>query len=287
MKHSAILMIATLAMAGCNSSEEVIYPDGDDSSLAVEVIDYNPAPGQFVNVLPEWTEGMTAADMCRAVEKSFAEGREVTLGAWGGSLTVRLLQPIDGNARIKVLGNAITTGSEPGFVYVMADTNGNGKPDDGDWLLVRPENYDLAKQVTATYSRPADNATDEQYIAWTCSDGTAGYLNRVVQYHTQPFFPCWNNAERLTFSGLRLPDNGHFDESKMMYILDPVIGTADSFLNYSANAILDLGDLVDLSGRPATTARVDFIKVVTGVLQANGPLGECSTEVCGFEIVTP
>ena len=27
----------------------------------------------------------------------------------------------------------------------------------------------------------------------------------------------------------------------------------------------------------------DFIKIYTGILQANGPLGECSTEIAGVE----
>ncbi|MCH5245476.1 MAG: hypothetical protein J1E84_03350 [Muribaculaceae bacterium] len=289
MKRLWILPAVGVVLSGCNSGSGEPIPDVDETSekkMEVEVVDYSPAPGQFVNVLPEWVAGMTADDMCRAVEASLKAGHDVTLGAWGGSLTVRLINPLvnrQGDNYFKVLGNAITTSAEPGLVYVMDDKNGNGKADDGEWLLIRPATFGLAEQVTTTYSSPTADATDENYIGWRCSDGSNGYLNRVSSYHSQPFFPCWIDGDELTFSGLRLPDNGHYDPESMMYILDPIGGTADSYPNSRIDGVLCLDNVIDKHGNRAEIAKVDFIKVVTGVLQANGPLGECSTEVCGFE----
>lgn len=289
MKKIWILMAAGVSLAGCNSGSGDPILDEEQSfekTIEIEVVDYSPAPGQFVNELPKWEAGMTAEDMCHAVEMSLKDGREVTLGAWGGSLTVRLVSPLvnrKGDNYFKVLGNAITTSAEPGLVYVMEDKNGNGKPDDGDWLLICPATFTKAAQVSATYSRPTDDSTDDNYIAWTCSDGTNGYLNRVSSYHTQPFFPCWIDSEQMSFSGLRLPDNGRFDQESFLYILDPVAGTADSYPNSSLDSVLSLDNVIDRSGNQAEIRNVDFIKVVTGVLQANGPLGECSTEIRGFE----
>ena len=49
------------------------------------VIDYVPAPGQFVNVLPEWEDGDDSeAVAAKALQYMTEEGYYISLGAWGG-----------------------------------------------------------------------------------------------------------------------------------------------------------------------------------------------------------
>ena len=45
----------------------------------------------------------------------------------------------------------------------------------------------------------------------------------------------------------------------------------------------DIDNAIDANGNNVKLASIDFIKIYTGVLQANGPLGECSTEVAAIE----
>ena len=53
------------------------------------VIDFVPAPGQFVNAIPEWEEGDDADAMAEKAYCYTAEdGSMVSLGAWGGYITV-------------------------------------------------------------------------------------------------------------------------------------------------------------------------------------------------------
>ena len=53
------------------------------------VIDYSPAPGQFVNLLPEWEEGDDAAAMAaKALQAMTIDESIISLGGWGGSVTV-------------------------------------------------------------------------------------------------------------------------------------------------------------------------------------------------------
>ena len=53
------------------------------------VIDYVPAPGQFVNELPEWEDGDDSEAMAaKALQYMTEEGYYISLGAWGGYVTV-------------------------------------------------------------------------------------------------------------------------------------------------------------------------------------------------------
>lgn len=278
-----------LALVGCNKSEDINPGSTNDATGRVEfeVIDYSPAPGQFINELPVWEQWMTADDIRAEADNELKAGRVISLGAWGGSVTLRLQKSwliTPEKNQFKVCGNAISTGAEPGLVYVMEDINGNQLPDDGEWLLIAPDNLNQAINVTVTYFRPATNATDERYIRWQASDGTTGYIQHIPAHHAQPYFPQWLTADEITFTGLRLPDNGHFDTNRGIYILEPIAGTADSYPNSSSDAWLNVERAVDCNGNRVELKQIDFIKIVTGVLQTNGTLGECSTEVSGIEI---
>lgn len=60
------------------------------------VDEYVPAPGQFVNTLPEYEEGNTAFDMVQKCTDALADNRRglVTLGAYGGYITFHFDHPV-------------------------------------------------------------------------------------------------------------------------------------------------------------------------------------------------
>lgn len=284
--------------------EEVAY-----SPYITRVYEYRPAPGQFVNELPKYTEGDTEETMRQKAEDCLAynAGTMVSLGGYGGYIVVGFDHTIvnrPGECDFKVLGNAFySTGSsaaasggscEPGIVMVSVDVNGNGLPDD-EWYELAGSEYhkeETVKNYGITYYRPDENKTpvpgtdpsitDSTYVRWTDNQGGEGYLSKLT-YHKQAYYPQWLSGETLSFQGTRLADNA-IDESGdgsyyVLYAYD--WGYADNHPNDSEKSNFNIDWAVDAEGNPVNLSGIDFIKIYTGVNQFNGWLGECSTEVAG------
>jgi hypothetical protein len=107
------------------------------------VDEYRPAPGQFVNDVPEYEEGDTEQDMIRKCTENLADNERhlVALGGWGGYITFHFdhsIANVPGERDFAVWGNAyqemknLVFGgmNEAGVVMVSQDVNGNGQPDD-------------------------------------------------------------------------------------------------------------------------------------------------------------
>lgn len=275
----------------------VVAVAGAASPVHNRVIDFVPAPGQFVNALPEWEEGDDAAAMA---EKAYAymveDGSMVSLGAWGGYVTVGFETTIvnaAGKRDIYIEGNAFNAGSsasgassEPGVVLVAYDINGNGVPDDNEWFEIAGSEYaNSVSGYEVVYERPA---SDDDDISWTDNQGNSGYVYRN-QFHSQPYWPQWL-ADRgtLAFKGTRLPDNGadQGTSDNPYYVLEPFDwGYADNLPNidggeYNEGAKIDIDWAIDRNGNAVKMPGVDFVRIYTGVNQANGWIGENSTEVC-------
>ena len=308
MKLRNIALLSLLAILSACGSDEPTPPEPTPptpvepviSTAEIDVIDYSPAPGQFINELPPYVEGNTAADMTTKADNYLKTGNMVCLGSWGGNITIRLKQPItrvEGKPSFRVLGNAFysdgstTTpkygSSEPGVILVMTDKNGNGQPDDGEWLeIAGSETANSKSPYTVTYTRPDIEPEDpdvEEYIAWSATNGDHGYIPKN-QYHVQAYYPKWVAAKTLTFTGRRLPDNGRQDEETGYYELRCFdYGYADAHPNTVDESLIYLDWAVDSKGVKVAVDKIDFIKIYTGVLQVNGWLGECSTEVSGIQ----
>lgn len=306
MRYIRIPFITALAAlaASCGSdspdNDEPAPPSAPSGMIAVEVLDYSPAPGQFVNIIPAWHTGDRADDMCRRATEMLNRGNIISLGAWGGSVTLRLKSPVvngDGGD-FAVIGNAYRSGllpdgrafgsSEPGIVEVMRDDNGNRLPDD-TWYELRGEAHDSSvADFSVTYHAPALDATNDRYIRWEASDGSEGWINRVEAYHQQPFMPAWSaDTQTMTFHGRRLADNGMYIDGASMYGQLLLRGYADSMPDNDPAAVLDIDDAIDNAGRAVKLTEIHFVRITTGVLQCNGPLGECSTEVGGLRYPRP
>ena len=69
-----------------------------EHSKYIQAVDeYRPAPGQWVNVIPEYEEGDTEADMVRKCTESisgdYSNTHLISLGGWGGYVTFHFDQP--------------------------------------------------------------------------------------------------------------------------------------------------------------------------------------------------
>lgn len=305
-RHLLPLLSATAILYACDNTHQKDQPDTETppsnaqatyGPVTVTVLEYNPAPGQFINELPSYVSGDDAAAMAAAAQQRLNNRNIVSLGALGGNIILRLDQPIaniPGSPNLRVCGNAYLSGTfpdgqpygsaEPGIVEVMQDTNGNGLPDDGPWYMLRGSEYNRMQKVTVSYLKP-DSHQDDIFYTLTGGDGTTetGVLPHQSAYHEQAYYPLWLPGNELTFTTWMLPPNGVYDSETGRYCLSAPEGYADSYPNNDVRSALYLSDTVDSQGVKAHLKEINFIRITTGVLQHNGVLGECSTEVSGIE----
>ena len=276
------LVASLLVVVGCGE----IGGDGDNAKpneVVVEVVEYLPAPGQFVN------EGYTATTMAEAC--AYAQNRLdnryfVSLGGFGGYIVVRFSEPVpnSGDFDFGIYGNCFATSSEPGIVWVAQDANGNGLADD-EWFELCGSESDKATTKhnhSITYSR-TDDATK---IAWRDNEGNEGIIERNSA-HLQDYFPAWVEGNEYTLAGTLLPDNGVWSEINQEWQLLPFEwGYAD---NYSAidcygrgGNLFRISNARTAEGEVANLSQIDFVKVQSATNAVYSAIGESSTEVCGF-----
>lgn len=278
-----------------------------NSPYISRVYEFCPAPGQFLNDVPE----VIGDPVATASEQLVGEERPgmVSLGAFGGYIIFGFDHPVVnvvGEPDFRVYGNAVLTSeqqhtgsAEPGIIWVSQDSNGNGLPDD-EWFELEGSEFEReTRGLTVTYFRPsADHVAipdperkfvvDAEYIPWECSDGSSGWLEKNNQ-HDQSYWPDWITDESITFTDVtRLPDNAVDSNGK---------GTSYTAYFYDWGYVdnrpvtdpegFDISRAVDKEGRPVLLTHIHFIKVQTAVRQTLGWLGESSTEVSGAEDLHP
>ena len=232
------------------------------------VWEYCPAPGQFVNSMPEYEEGDDANDLRMKAKEAIADNNRgmISLGGLGGYVVFgfdHMIVDVPDANDLLVLGNAFTGSAEPGIVMVSYDANANGKPDD-EW-------YELAG---SEYTNPQ-----------TIHDYSVTY--RRAQEGKN--YPQWIEEDSVTFTGCRLPDN-YEDLSGVgtYYVLYAYpFGYVDNHPNHSMQSQLDIQWAVKTDGTPANLPGVHFVKVYTALHQQCGWLGETSTEIMGAEDLHP
>ncbi len=124
------------------------------SKYIAKVLEFRPAVGQFMNEIPEYTPGNTAANMLQKANESLVGGNStmISLGGYGGYVVFGFDHTIPNlNGRdFKILGNAFfgndasdpRSGScEPGIIMVAYDRNKNGKPDNDEWYEIAGSEY--------------------------------------------------------------------------------------------------------------------------------------------------
>lgn len=260
--------------------EQVAY-----SPYISKVYEYCPAPGQFVNVLPQYDPGDNYEIMLRKAEEQLVGDNTsiITLGGWGGYVTFgfdHAVMNYSGVRDFQIRGNAVQNGntsvsSEPGIVMVSADRNGNGIPDDEWYELQGSEhgNSETLHNYSLTY-------TNGDSVTWTDNRGQTGCIPNNT-FHTQPYFPQWLSETELSFNGTCLPPNVHYNGSVYVYTaLD--YGYADNKANTDTTGTsFDISWAVDKNGEPANLDFINFVRVYTGTNAVFGWVGEMSTEVMG------
>ena len=282
----------------------------------VTVLEYHPAPGQFVNTIPEADENSTQEQLCKECTESMNEGGLVHLGTYGGYMTVKFDHPVKNlpGSDLRILGNGFYSNSdpvygdetlggsfEPGIVYV-------GVGDDLNtcrWYELAGSEYYTTEihDFSITYYKPtAESGPHEQFCstyddyirweaAWTDKNGercdSTGYHIKNT-FHNQSYWPHFEGKDQLTFRGGKLPNNG-IDQSGegtywVLYRYDKdAYGYVDASLNTDDYSTFDIDWAVDDNGAHVDLQEINYIKVMCGIFQYCGWLGETSTEVSGFQ----
>lgn len=301
MKMKKYLFPMTLLLLG-QPLQAQRMTDGDTHSPSVQkVVEYVPAPGQFVNVHPTYEDGdtyQTMLDKCTA-RLSSDDATIVSLGGYGGYVTFcfdHSIANIAGKPDVVILGNAYTGNAEPGIVMVSKDENGNGIPDDAWYELKGSADDDgtAVYQYRITYQRPTTETRDteqstisryitiEQYIPWSDNKGGSGYMHKN-SYHNQVYFPLWVSDNELTFQGTLLPKNAVNTAAypaENWLLSEFAWGYADNKGNsdVAANSF-DFDNAVDDNRQPVDIDFIDFVRVYNAENQDCGWIGETSTEV--------
>ena len=289
-------------------------------SKYIQAVDeYRPAPGQWTNVIPEYEEGDTEADMVRKCTESIAgdyySTHLISLGGWGGYVTFHFdhsIANVPGQRDFAIWGNAyqemknLVFGgmNEAGIVMVSKDVNGNGKPDDPWYEISGSCDVDSVGKVIYNYE-VTYRQNSMKDIPWTDNQGNSGTVDRLYSYdnHLQEYYPLWL-PDGLTFKGTRLPDNmqnlsDQVDGSWSPYyyvLIGFRYGYADNLSNWTdksdANSWnyegcgIDISWAVDENRQPVDLDFVDFVRVYTGLNQKCPQpdwWGETSTEIQAAE----
>ncbi len=261
--------------------------EGSTGAFLHEVLEYCPAPGQFINKMPLYEAGNTAEDMVRKCTEALAANRRgmVSLGGFGGYLTFRFEQAvrnIPDAPDFQIFGNSFAGTSEPGIVQVSVDANKNGLPDDV-WYELAGSEYKADStthgyQLTYTYG---------DSILWQDNKGGCGYIIRNP-FHTQDYFPQWL-PRTLSFprdnegmNGLTLLASHTTLRGTVWHQEALAWGYVDNHPNTDeAGNSFDIAWAVDATGEPIALEQIDFIRVYTAVHESYSPIGELSTEITG------
>ena len=259
------------------------------------VMEFVAAPGQFVNAGYEAT---TYEEANAYAQKRLNEGNYVSLGGFGGYLTVYCSHSIvssNGDYDFCVFGNPFDGSSEPGIVYVMQDENGDGLPND-TWYEVKGSETgkpETIQDYAITYYRSEKSA-----IRWSDNQGNNGSMG-FINHGTSSMYPKWIRPNSYTLRGTRLEPrtvqeggiwkNKSFDWGYVdNYSTTDLITTKNPMTQQTATGNrIRISDAVTPDGQPANLKYIDFIKVHTALNVSAGALGENSTEVFGYASLDP
>lgn len=300
LRFNIFLGLSTLLLSACNMTESFGVDDAE-MVAATRVLEYTPAPGQFIN--NPMTGGFLGTELTPQAACDYAqrrlEGRNfVSLGGFGGYIVLGFDEPIvnsGGDYDLAIAGNPFEGSSEPGIVWVMMDENANGKADDVWYELAGSEygNHGVLSNYSVTYYR---SSQPKQPIVWEDSLGERGEITHLAAHPHDSYYPAWIEADSYTLQGSRLEPRTQFNGSIWVHLgfdwgyvdneneTDLVRGEG-LYAGLEFNRFR-LGDAVTSRGKSIDLPYINFVKIQTALNSQSGGLGENSTEVfavCGYK----
>ncbi len=282
---AAICLVSSCAKSDLNVDNKLALLAGQSPYIA-KVFDYQYGPGQHASVIPSTEKGIDF------IGEPWTNGKSFTsLGGWGGYIIAGFDHAVtNANGPDIAVYTQPSVSSEPGVIYVMADTNNDGIPNDGAWMEIKGSEYGNSETIhnyQVTYFKPAASGN----ITWKDNQGKSGAL--VPGFTSESWWWIgYGDKSNITFSGEKLPDaysNTSKDPSVELWLPRTGLfrfGYAECYFNEDYNAklkanFIDISSAVDADGKPANLAKINFIKVQSSVFQVAGWLNEVSTEISG------
>jgi len=274
---NTVLQVADLSLTDSESVDPAVL----EAKYLYKVLDYTPAPGQFVGKYPLLAENETIESMRAKAEqqlKGLPKGI-VSLGRFGGSLTFAFKSAVQNGASrtdFRIFGNAFANSAEPGIVEVSVDENRNGLTDDAWYELAGSEysNPSTLKKYSITYRKPSSKADS---VFYRDNQGKTGYVNA--------FYPSWQ-GDSIVCRGTLLAPTAVKNSAGYWALKNLAWGYVDNQPNDSEFSCFDIDWAVNAVGESVKLDAIDFIRVYTVVNQNAGWVGEISTEVCGAEVLS-
>ena len=303
-KNFFLVAAISLVFVACNKDGDIVLdnedqenntpepsPENPSSKTGYSVIEYTPAPGQFINDATIGFNDITSPEeACEKAMERLENNLFVSLGGWGGYIIVKFDKSVtnSGGYDFSIGSNTFDTSNEPGIVWVMEDSNKNGKADD-TWYELKgsffgQEGYE--RNYWVTYTRPEP----KKDTPWIDSNGETGVVAYVAPFHSQDYYyPDWILTDSFTYYGSRLPLRALQDEITGQWQNPPfewgyVDNSGADFSKENSRNYFKISDAVTSENLPADLKEIDFVKVQTAINGSAGILGENSTEVTGFFI---
>jgi hypothetical protein len=322
--------IPTYSPAGVYQSAVVIIlaalsipPVHADSPFAVRVVEYAPAPGQFVNV-PEFNDPSRALGAPVGGGTAAADNSSVvSLGGFGGyivlafdrTVTDHPLNPMGLDAI--VFSNSFWAGGNPqrrwaecATIEIALDRNGNGLPDEDQWYLI-PGSHIVDPFVQFTQQTWDDNIADATFppalSSWLPPGRTGAWTTSAYMLQSKVFgqaivqnpdYPLMSEGI-FGYAGysptLRLGDMSgnnlvvdHEITPEAFYIVPDNPFEVGITPGSGGGDAFDMAWAIDpATGEPANLHGFDFIRLTNGVNFVQLPFGEWSPEIDAVAIVRP
>jgi len=275
-----ILFFSLLAIlfVSCKGND----PEGSSAYIST-VFEYVYAPGQNATQAKQ-------TDTVNFIGEPKTDKGWLYLGGFGGYVIAgfdhNVLNGEGADFEVYALQGA---SPEPAVVYVMSDTNGDGKPNE-TWYELKGNQFDNSKHNY--WVRYFKAVSDSANVTWKDSNGNTGELKSGFgPKYTSGWWWQPIPTDSITFVGTRLPDafdNNSSNNSEYWVVprdrftwgyAENVFGT-DYETTVGGNK-LDISNTVDAVGNSVNLPHIRFVKVQSAVFQQTGWLNEVSSEVRG------
>lgn len=283
--------------------------------FATTVIEYAPAPGQFVNVSefddPAEALGPPAGGGTANADNS----SQVSLGGFGGSITLGFDHTVMDDAANPrgldaiVFGNAFWSGgnhnrhwAECAYIEISRDVNGNALADDPWYLITGSHIFDPANQIeTQTWDDDTADATNPPVNPLWIPPGESGVWQTTAFHLPSDVFggPVVLNPNGLSATAEGIVGYADYSPTLLLGDLDAdnvvddlVVGPAtfytvpDDPFTAGVSPGSGGGDAFDIAWAvdaetfaPAALDGFDFIRLTNGVNALDPFLGEMSPEI--------
>lgn len=296
------------------------------SWFAARVLDYSPAPGQFVR-------HPALSDPARALGPPIGGGtldgddtKVVTLGGFGGSITLGFDRRVMNDPKnpmgldFIVFGNAFWVGGDPNrrwaeaaTVEISLDANGNGIPDD-PWFVMPGSHLALPPAAHLDWQTWDDDVADPTWpphhsswlpfgasgtwTTWAYRPPPAVFegASPVLDNPNGPWATeegAWGYADLSPtlvlgdLTGNNVIDDPTITPERFYTIPDDPFEVGVTPGSGGGDAF-DIAWAVDpATGLPAMLPGFDFIRITTACNVVRPPFGESSAEIGGVAIVRP